>query len=102
METNEGTDIILTTHRFSLPGYPGDPGFLCDLLSTVESSTNSSSRVSIAALEARWLHIEHILIDAQNKGLRDVVVQELNLIDDQILRFFRFKVRGLGFLTVLS
>ena len=53
VETTEGTEIIPITHKFSLPGYAGDPGVLCDLLSTVESSTNSSSRVSIAALESR-------------------------------------------------
>ena len=84
VETAEGTDIVPITHRFSLPGYIGDPGVLCDLLSAVESSENNIGSSQRTALESRKSHILRIFPEALNKSLRDSLVQELNTIDSQL------------------
>ncbi len=84
VETAEGTEIIPITHKFSLPGYTGDPGVLQELLSLVESNLNSSGSSQRAALESRKSHILRIFPEALNKSLRDSLVLELNHIDSQL------------------
>ena len=71
-------------HGFTLPGYSGDPSFLQNLLGAVEASENASQTTRVAAWEARKAHLLSIFPEAQNKGLREALVRELNTLDSQI------------------
>ena len=84
IETSEGTETYETINRVRLPGYDGSPGYLQDLLGTIEASVNSSQTAQVAAWEARKAHLMNIFPDAQNKSLRDSLVKELNILDSQI------------------